>query len=72
MQKPFRKLLLGGAAAATLSAVAVLPANAYYDAGWFFQYSECAYKRDLIIDGQTGAECVWIASEKRWHLYVYG
>jgi hypothetical protein len=72
MRKPLRKLLVGGAAVAALSAVAVLPASAYQDAGWFFQYSECAAKRDQIIDGQTGAECVWIEPEHRWHLYVYG
>ncbi|MFI5731244.1 hypothetical protein ACIA49_14070 [Kribbella sp. NPDC051587] len=69
-----RKLMIGGALVAALSAVAVVPASAYSEyPETFLQYSECAYVRDQIIDSQTGAECVWVdAPEWRYHLYIYG
>jgi hypothetical protein len=72
VRNPLRKVLLGGAAVAAFSVVAMAPASAYSEYPHpFFAQAECEYVANTIIDSQTGAECVK-ESDGLWHLYVYG
>ena len=72
MNNPLRKILLGGAAVAALSAVVVAPANAYsvYPHP-FFSEAECNYYAEThIIDSQTGAQC-FKHDDGYWWIHVY-
>jgi hypothetical protein len=76
VRNPLRKALIGAAAVAAMSALAVVPASAgtsstQGDTGRTFPtYDSCQDVADTIIDGQTGAECIF--QYPLWHLYTYG
>ena len=73
MRSPLRKILLGGAAVAAFSAVAMAPASAYSEYPHpFMSQAECEYvARTEVIDSQTGAEC-FKEADGLWHMHVYG